>query len=252
MKWFTTVITLLCFLIHQTYAVQEKARSIHLGDNDIGEIKTALGYSTILQFDSSPTSVVLGDQDAFKVEYVSDGLTIKPLIPGVKTNLFVFTNYERYNFRLSATSSTQADYLVKVTHLPTHGISNPKPSPLKVVTIGKTVICDPVTLTLEKMMVSSSKNYLILTFKLHHTKMSAAKSYTFSPGDIELIQLKKMIPIETLYLDGLSFSRVKPIVRGTFTVKKSEIKSKKLALLGFSASFMKSPECLRASFVPIN
>lgn len=115
MKWLAVVITSLLVLVHHTYADQKKARSLALKDGDVGEVRTALGYSTILQFDLDLTSVVVGDQDSFKVEYVGDGLTIKPVVSGVKSNLFVFTDYDRFNFKIIGTSADQADFLVMLS-----------------------------------------------------------------------------------------------------------------------------------------
>ncbi len=255
MKWLAAVMTMLCLLVGQSHAVQRKAKSLSLADGDVGEVKTALGYSTILQFDSRPTSVVLGDQDAFKVEYVGDGLTLKPLVPGSRTNLFVFTDYDRFNFRVVTASADQAEYLVKVSRpraksYPVEvGGSNER---MREIRIGKTAACESISLTLDKMGSPSSGNYLVLTFRLRNNSVARGRELNFSPGDLELIQNKKMVPIENLYLDGLSFSKGKPTVRGTLVAKKSDLRSNALALVGFSASFLKTPKCLRASFQPMN
>ena len=48
-------------------------------------IQTAIGFSTILEFQSKPLSAVLGDQDGFKLEYVGNSITLKPLIHGAKS-----------------------------------------------------------------------------------------------------------------------------------------------------------------------
>lgn len=264
MKWLAFVITSLLVLVHYSHANQKKARSIALKDGDVGEVRTALGYSTILQFDSRPTSVVVGDQDSFKVEYVGDGLTIKPVVPGVKSNLFVFTDYDRFNFRLVATSADLADFLVKVSRgrsksYPVEGYQpRVETGPSKNAgipnvpekKIGKVASCWPVTLTLDKLGVPTSGNFLVLTFILRHSSLQKGQELNFSPGDIEVLQAKKMVPIENLYLDGMSFSRSKPVVRGTLVLKRSEVKSAEPVLAGFSASFVKSPKCLRASFLP--
>jgi hypothetical protein len=261
MKWLAAVTTALLFLVSYSYANPKKAKTLYLKEGETGDIKTAPGFSTILQFDARPTSVVVGDQDAFKVEYVGDGLTLKPLMPGVKSNLFVFTEYDRFNFRLVSTSSEQADYLVKVNRgrsrslvveslAPTQ-ISGPSLDDGRERKINKTVMCKPLNLHLDKMGLPPSGNYLVLTFRIRHSGLSRWQEIAFSPGDIEVLQGKKLVPIENLYLDGMSFKGSKPMVRGTLILKRSDLKASDTALLGFSASFVSNPRCLRASFQPI-
>jgi hypothetical protein len=261
MKWLAAVTTALLFLVSYSYANPKKAKTLYLKEGETGDIKTAPGFSTILQFDARPTSVVVGDQDAFKVEYVGDGLTLKPLMPGVKSNLFVFTEYDRFNFRLVSTSSDQADYLVKVnrgqykpvtveTLQPTQ-VSNPGIPGVRERKLGKTVICSPLSLTLDKLGVPTSGNYLVLTFQLRYSGLSRGQEVGFSPGDIEILQAKRLVPIENLYLDGMAFSRAKPVVRGTLILKRSDLKPTEVALAGFTAPFVANSRCLRASFQPV-
>ena len=73
MKWLVFVLTLLavCML---TRAVEAKTpRTVILSEAEVAPIYAALGYTTMLQFDGRPTSAILGDQDAFKIEYVGNG-----------------------------------------------------------------------------------------------------------------------------------------------------------------------------------
>lgn len=48
------------------------------------------GFSSILEFDESPTQVVLGDQNLFLVERLGKSLVLKPLVPYATTNMFVY------------------------------------------------------------------------------------------------------------------------------------------------------------------
>jgi len=107
----TRLIALVC-LCGEAMAGQSP-RQVSLAESEVLTVRTTPGYSTILQFDTRPTSVVLGDQDSFKVEYLKNSLTIKPLKEGVTTNLFVFTDYDRFSFRLTSVESN-ADYVIRV------------------------------------------------------------------------------------------------------------------------------------------
>lgn len=48
------------------------------------------GFSSILEFEESPTQVVLGDQNLFQVERLGKSIVIKPLTPYATTNMFVY------------------------------------------------------------------------------------------------------------------------------------------------------------------
>jgi hypothetical protein len=48
------------------------------------------GYSSILEFDTTPTRVVLGDSQSFQVERLERSIVIKTLVPYASSNLFVY------------------------------------------------------------------------------------------------------------------------------------------------------------------
>ena len=77
-------------------------------------IHTSLGFSTILEFQEKPISAILGDQDAFKLEYVGNSITLKPLVQGARTNLFVYTSFERFNFSIATSPPPNTDYVVRI------------------------------------------------------------------------------------------------------------------------------------------
>ena len=64
--------------------------------DEILEIKTALGIATIIQVPDSVQQAIVGDQSAYRIEYVDKAVTIKPLRYGAKTNLYLFTQKRRY------------------------------------------------------------------------------------------------------------------------------------------------------------
>jgi hypothetical protein len=90
-------------------------RKVEVSPDQVTEIHTAIGYSTILDFTAKPLSAVLGDQDAFKLEFVGSSITVKPLLVHAKSNLFVFTEFDRFNIQLSSGDATLVDYIVSLT-----------------------------------------------------------------------------------------------------------------------------------------
>ena len=94
-------------------------RTVAASRTEVVTIHTAIGFSTLLEFDVRPKGVIVGDQDAFKVEYTSMGIALKPLVKKAKTNLLVTTEYGDFRFLILSGSVTAADFVVKVQSRPT-------------------------------------------------------------------------------------------------------------------------------------
>jgi hypothetical protein len=89
-----------------------KVRKIEVKADQIVTVKTAIGIATIIQVPDRPNSIVVGDQAAFKVEYLDQAITIKPLHGGAKSNLYIYTDYRRFNVQLVTAGEPAADYVV--------------------------------------------------------------------------------------------------------------------------------------------
>ncbi len=95
----------------------ERVRHVECKPDQIVTVRTALGIATILQVPDRPNSVVVGDQEKFKVEYLDQAITIKPLHAGAKSNLYVYTDYQRYNVQLVTGAEPNSDYVVYLENL---------------------------------------------------------------------------------------------------------------------------------------
>ncbi len=104
-------ITILSLVTTVTMANTRVRRVSVIGDQII-TVRTALGIATIIQVPDRPNSVVVGDQEAFKVEYLDQAVTIKPLDPSAKTNIYIYTDWKRYNVELISGAGAVADYVV--------------------------------------------------------------------------------------------------------------------------------------------
>ncbi|MGE3758326.1 MAG: TrbG/VirB9 family P-type conjugative transfer protein [Pseudobdellovibrionaceae bacterium] len=89
-----------------------RVRTVEVKKDQIVTVKTALGVATIIQVPDRPNSIVVGDQAAFKVEYLDQAITIKPLHGSAKSNLYIYTDYRRFNVQLVTTFESAADYVV--------------------------------------------------------------------------------------------------------------------------------------------
>src|SRR5690606_17824343 len=89
-----------------------RVRKVEVKPDQIVTVRTAIGIATIIQVPERPNSIVVGDQSAFKVEYLDQAITIKPLHGSAKSNLYIYTDYRRFNVQLVTTSEPAADYVV--------------------------------------------------------------------------------------------------------------------------------------------
>jgi Conjugal transfer protein len=94
----------------------ERVRHVAVLKDQIVQVRTAIGIATIVQVPDHPNSVVVGDQDSFKVEYLDQAITIKPLKPGAKSNLYVYTDWQRYNVQLITGHESISDFVVYLDH----------------------------------------------------------------------------------------------------------------------------------------
>lgn len=90
----------------------ERVRRVEVRSDQIVTVRTAIGIATIIQVPDRPNSIVVGDQASFKVEYLDQAITIKPLHSGAKSNLYIYTDYRRFNVQLITTNEPAADYVV--------------------------------------------------------------------------------------------------------------------------------------------
>ncbi|HXH75399.1 MAG TPA: TrbG/VirB9 family P-type conjugative transfer protein [Bacteriovoracaceae bacterium] len=184
--------------------------------DQIVTIRVALGIATIIQVPDKPQSVIVGDQDSFKVEYLDQAITIKPLIPGVKTNLYVNTDWQRYNLELVTGSESAADYVVY--------LENPQ-TPKKEVTERKETLkwkkfknqLKNEEIIFEVGRVARSGAELLVEFSV-----KSRRDEKFDPGWVWVTQIGVSRPIQHLYLSGVDLSRGK-IVSGSINLKSSDI-----------------------------
>jgi hypothetical protein len=205
MKWLIFLATLLFIFAFQAKA--NPTKTVSLKDNQVATIKTAPGYSTILQFDSRPLSVILGDQDAFKVEYIGNGLAIKPILRSSKSNLFVFTNYERFNFKLVTTNSSDVDYVVQVK----------KKTELPKKILNKKVNVNGIELVVKKTETLENKD-LLISFSV----ISKNKKIRVLPQSFGIAQNDRWLPIENLNISSFNLPAT-----GTITISSSNFNPNK-------------------------
>jgi hypothetical protein len=193
-----------------------QVRKVTVKIDDILTVKTALGIATIIQLPETIQSAIIGDQSGFKVEYLDRAVTIKPLRPGVKTNLYLVTEKRRYNLRLVTLTQASADYIVYVKNqdqvVPSNRWTKTKNSQQ----------LDGVKLSVERVGLSAS-GFILIDAKLTTT---LAQSRSFKPSDFEIKQDGNSKVINGLFLSDLKVTKNKPMLIG-ISLAKSDLISKK-------------------------
>jgi hypothetical protein len=230
-------------LLSATLTYAASIREVKGTNRSLIPIQTALGFSTILEFQSKPLSAVLGDQDGFKLEYVANSITLKPLIAGAKSNLFVFTDSGRYNFSIQAGTSSSVDYIVTIKppedSSQSSGIAHKETDPYRVVTVNRKASAQGFTLQVNQLKIARELNNPRTASLIEFEISSANENYPFQVSSFGIKQNGKFISAESIYLDQLS---VKPgqSVRGVIAVLNQEWKSSSPIFVIFAVSKLNS------------
>jgi hypothetical protein len=198
-----------------------KVRKVHLKRDDIAIVKTAVGIATIIQVPDRPTSVVLGDTNAFKVEYLENAITIKPLGHSSKSNLYIYTDSRRFNVSLITSLQVEADYVVYLEPEP----SKPDPTSDRWRPYAVEKISEPLRFNIKRL--GKSGELLLLEFTI-----TSSESKPISPNWIWITQHGRTVPIESLSLSGLQLT-ANTNVSGLISLRKSETRLNQSLTLEF-------------------
>ena len=190
-----------------------QVRKLFLKRDEIAQIRTSVGIATIIQVPDRPTSVVLGDTNAFKVEYLDTAVTIKPLSFSSRSNLYIYTEGRRFNVSLVTTPQAGADYIVYLYADKQQATS----TKIKWRNLGAKNGNSNLTLTIRKLGVI--ENNLLVDFLI-----TARKEIIFAPEWIWILQNGKTVPINGLSLSGTKLSP-KTAITGGLVIRKEDILS---------------------------
>jgi hypothetical protein len=186
---------LLFSFLFQVHA--SRVRTAIVIDDQIVTVKTAIGVATIIQVPDRPTSLVVGDSEAFKIEYLDQAITVKPVRPGAKSNLYIYTDWKRYSVQLVTSQEAIADYIVYLKP------PSRKEAPSNVIAWEDTSFSARGSdLNLDVKRVGLLKNeYLFVEFRISGNAMEV------DPKWFWLIQNGKSKPINKLALSALSLKQ---------------------------------------------
>lgn len=209
------IMSLFMFAVSLNVHAESRVRRVPVNGDQIVTVRTALGIATIIQVPDRPNSVVVGDQEAFKVEYLDQAITIKPIQGGAKSNLYVYTEWKRYNIQLVTGNEASADYVVYLEN-PKEKVKDAKPS-LTWTPFPSKLSNGNVSLDVNRLG-RTRDGILIVEFSLR-----ASKKERVRPEWIWLTQQGGVIPIHNLFLSALEL-RPGDSVRGMMQILRSDLK----------------------------
>lgn len=203
----TKLITLLAFaLVALKSEASQRVRRVSVQGDQIVTVQTSLGIATIIQVPDRPNSVVVGDQDAFKVEYLDQAITIKPVSSGAKSNLYIYTDWRRFNVALISGSQAIADYVVYLDPPKEKSQTTAsKESGIKWTELKNSLKNDALSLNV-KRVGRTKDGILIVEFFVTSNQKEA-----FKPEWLWLTQSGETRPIHNLFMSSLELAPQRPI-----------------------------------------
>lgn len=211
-----------------------RVRKVEVKSDQIVTVKTAIGIATIIQVPDRPNSVVVGDQAAYKVEYLDQAITIKPLHGKSQSNLYIYTDYRRFNVQLVTSTEAAADYVVYLENEK----EKAKASMISWRLFRNSLTNDEVTIE-TKRIAKTRDGVLLVEFEV-----SSSEKLKFKPEWIWLTQNGSTSPIHSLMLSGQTLSASMPI-QGVLQILKSDVSSAvpiRLELRRKKTSFLTIPK----------
>lgn len=194
----------LVFVFASNALANQKVRHIQVKKDAIVKVKTSLGIATIIEVPDRPNSVVVGDQDAFKVEYLDQAITIKPVVPGAKSNLYVYTDWARYNVELVTGPELISDYVVYLEHEKKEA-NSPKSRPDVTWTKFTNTLKNKNLRIDVKQVGRTVSGVLLVEFKI-----SSTTKETIKPEWLWMTQEGRTIPIHNLFVSRLDVAKDYP------------------------------------------
>ncbi len=191
-----------------------RVRKVQVQQDQIVQVRTAIGIATIIQVPERPNSLVVGDQAGFKVEYLDQAITIKPSYSGARSNLYIYTDYRRFNVQLVTTSEANADYVV---YLENPKQVTPPSSAIKWKNYRNHLKNDDIFIETRRLAMTKD-GVLLLEFEI-----SSNAKEKFRPDWIWLTQNGKTCAIHNLAFSGEFLQKGKSL-KAIMQVLKSDIR----------------------------
>jgi hypothetical protein len=188
-----SILLVLALALSPYSAQADRIRRVIMAKDQIVKVNTAIGVATIIQVPDQPTSLVVGNQDAFKVEFLDTAITVKPFSSSAKSNLYIYTDYRRFDVQLVTVQEPLADYVVYLEGKEIKPLRVDKTTSWKSVSVKD----EASDLRLSLLRIGRISSSLFLDFEI-----SSRKEFKVKPEWVWVTQGKKTVPIQRLVLSA--------------------------------------------------
>lgn len=221
---------LLVFTFFSEICFGAPSRTLSLKEGELAPIYVSPRFSTILQFDAHPEPGLIGDQDAFKVEYMRNLVAIKPLTSRGKTNLFIFTKEGQFNFQLIASGENHDN----VVYVKRAGGQTPE----KLLTTERVVLVDDLMtkklskavqrknakFTVISVAAPKSKSTLVIKFEIERKQTGKDELFKIAKENISAKQKGVSLLIENIYLENSRPDKSLYLAKGLLLLRSDGVK----------------------------
>ena len=211
--------SVLTFILILVFSVASMAvgsvRSVIPKEDEIIQIRTAMGIATLIQMPEAIQSAIIGDQTAFRLEPLDKSVTVKPLRYGAKTNLYLLADKKRYNLKLTTLNPDVADYIVYI-----------KESQNKVSLVRWSLVNakkeDDYKTVIIKRIGHSQGGFLLVEGEI---RVSGNSAVTLKPENFWIRQNKDQKTINSLYISDTKVSKNQSVQFG-LSIAKTDLSPK--------------------------
>ena len=138
------------------------------------------------------------------------------MISGATTNLFVATQYDRFNFRISSGRGFDPDYVLKIRRKAPEPDSSNGSLRVKAVNLER----KQNGMHLKLLTVTTTTNNFAV---IYNFEVRSDRKRNFQPGNFEVLQAGRSLPIENIYLERLVLEKGQTL-QGMIVVLRSHVR----------------------------
>lgn len=211
------LVYLMAILVGEVGGAQ--VRTLAPKPDEIIDVRAALGIATLIYLPAAVLPSIIGDQTAFRIDALPNGVSIKPIRAGARTNLYLMTEKERFNFRLSTYPADRADFVVYI------GLGEPEPETVWIDSNRETAT-EQISMRINRVG-KTRRGFLLIDGVLRSSALLKVR-----PEDFWVTQKKESVVIDSLFISQ-SEARAGNPVRFALALSVSDLSEKKPLVLEF-------------------
>lgn len=211
------LVHLMALFLSQSAGAQ--VRTLTPQPDEIIDVRAALGIATLIYLPAAVLPSIIGDQTAFRIDALPNGVSIKPIRAGARTNLYLMTEKERFNFRLATYPADRADFVVYI------GRGSPEPETVWTES-SREAATEHISMRINRLG-RTRRGFLLVDGILRSSALLKVR-----PEDFWVTQKKESVVIDSLFVSQSEARSGNP-VRFALALSVADLSEKKPLVLEF-------------------